>query len=81
MTKKELRRILKNLCDYKNWTIINPSLFINSTQTALIVDVYDKCTGSVWHVYIDTESRYYTHQFLSPFSIHERYRNSLDRFM
>ena len=81
MNKKELMRILKNLCEYKNWTIIKPSLFINSTQTVIIVDVYDKEIGSIWHVYIDTVSCYYTSQFLSPYNIHTRNRNSLDRFM
>lgn len=81
MTKKELMRILRNLCEYMNWTIIRPSLYINSTQTVIIVDVYDKDTGSIYHVYVDTESCYYSWQFLSPFNIHPSNRNSLNIFL
>ena len=81
MSKKELKRILKNLCDYKEWCIIKPSLYISDDHKCLIVDVYDKTYGSLYHVFMDVEKRYFTYQFLSAFGIHDTKRNSLDRFM
>ena len=74
-------RILKNICEEKNWKIVRPSLFINSTQTVIIVDVYEVTVGSIYHVYVDTEHRYYKYQFLSPFSIHTTFRLPLDKYM
>lgn len=81
MTKKELRQILKNLCVYKNWSIIKPSLYINDAHDTLIVDVYEKTHGSIYHVFIDIEKCYFTYQFLSAFDLCRTERDSLDRFM
>lgn len=81
MNKKELMRILKNLCNENNWCIIKPSLFISNSKTVLIVDVYEKKFGSIYHVYVDAEKHYFTSQFLSPFDVQPSMRNSLDRFM
>lgn len=81
MTKKELMRILNNLCKAKEWVIIKPSLFIGNSKTVIIADVYGKKVGSLYHVYVDTARRIFETQYLSPFDIHPIEKDSLDRFM
>lgn len=81
MSKKKLMQILKNLCNYANWQIIRPSLYISGDEELIIVDVYEKTAGSVYHVYIDAKSRYFTYQFLSAFCVCEKYKVALDRFL
>lgn len=81
MTKKELMRILRNICNHYEYTIIKPTMYINLVNGHMGCDVYEKDYGLIYHLHVDTAAKMFCRQMYSLVTVHKISTFPLDNFI